>query len=109
MRSGRFRQGWLRTSADRLKGDPRIAHYLCAIAAVALAAPGYKFPYLFDDYEFLGRAQAFGTNLLVPEHGALFYRPLSRGVYFWLLGLLSNGGSLLGGNLRNEVDGHLIS
>lgn len=56
-----------------------------ALVAVLLAAPGMRFAYLFDDYNFLESVQRFHVGSLFPDPAALFYRPISREIYFALL------------------------
>ncbi len=53
--------------------------------AVVLALPTFSFTYLFDDYDFLGRAQSFRPSQLLPDPNLLFYRPISREIYFGIL------------------------
>jgi len=66
----------------------RRPQYLLPIAAaIALAIPCFSFVYLFDDFDFLGRAQTFRLSDLLPDPHSLFYRPLSREVYFGVLHL----------------------
>ncbi|HYR69291.1 MAG TPA: hypothetical protein VER77_05370 [Candidatus Dormibacteraeota bacterium] len=59
-----------------------------AVLALVLVLPTFSFTYLFDDYDFLGRAQSFQLSQLTPDPGTLFYRPLSREIYFRVLYLL---------------------
>jgi hypothetical protein len=61
---------------------------LPAVLALVLVLPGFSFTYLFDDYDFLGRAQSFQWSQLHPDASTLFYRPISREIYFRLLYLL---------------------
>ena len=56
-----------------------------AVLALILVLPTFSFTYLFDDYDFLGRAQSFQLSQLTPDPGTLFYRPLSREIYFRVL------------------------
>ena len=55
------------------------------LLAVVLAIPCMEFPWLWDDYAFLGRAQAFQLHDLLPRGDVLFWRPLSREIWFALL------------------------
>ena len=54
-----------------------------------LAWPALFFQYLFDDYDFLGRAQVFRFGQLLPDPQALFWRPVAREAYFRLLYLVA--------------------
>lgn len=53
--------------------------------AILLIAPTFSFTYLYDDYDFLGRAQQWTPARLLPDAETLFYRPISRELYFGLL------------------------
>lgn len=61
-----------------------------AVAAL-LSSPGFRFPFLFDDFELLARAQAPGWGKFLPDPHTLFYRPISREGYFGLLLALGGG------------------
>ena len=61
---------------------------LPALAAVILAAPCLGTSYLYDDYDFLSRARAFRLESLRPDPHLLFYRPLSRELWFGLVAAL---------------------
>jgi hypothetical protein len=70
--------------------------------AVTLSLPGLGFSWLWDDYDFLARVLTFRPAFLLPDPGSVFYRPVSREIYFgviWLLG----GGSPVVGHLANAV------
>jgi hypothetical protein len=71
-----------------------------SIVAVVLSIPGFRFPYLSDDYDFLYTAQTFRPAMLLPSYDVMFYRPLSREAYFLVLNAL--GGA-------NPFIGHLIN
>jgi hypothetical protein len=70
------------------------------LLAVLLALPAFRFPYLSDDFDFLYSAQTFRPSMLLPSSGIVFYRPLSRELYF----LIVNG---LGG--PKPLAGHLLN
>ncbi|MGH7681004.1 MAG: hypothetical protein ACRENN_03350 [Candidatus Eiseniibacteriota bacterium] len=72
----------------------------CAVAAV-LAAPCFRFPFLWDDFDFLGRGLHLHLSDLLPVPQTLFYRPISREIYFGLLNVL--GGSPLIGHILNTL------
>lgn len=75
-------------------------YLLAAILAVLLARTGLGFTYLFDDFDFLARAQDFQWSHLLPGRDVLFYRPVSREIYFGFLEFISPG---------NPIAGHLIN
>jgi len=70
--------------------------------ALLLVIPGFAFTYFFDDYDFLGRAQAMRWADLLPDPQSLFYRPISRELYFGLINLLGPAG-LLAGHVLNAL------
>ena len=69
-------------------------------AFLALALPVLTFTFLSDDYNFLFRAYEFRPGRLVPDPASVFYRPISRELYFGLLAFLSRS---------NPLWGHLIN
>ncbi|HKW51129.1 MAG TPA: hypothetical protein VJQ53_05280, partial [Candidatus Eisenbacteria bacterium] len=91
-------------SGQRLssRGRARLLLLVPALVAVVLALPGFRFTYLFDDYLFFHRVQPFRAAVLLPDPQSIFYRPISREVYFGLLSALSPGGAALG-HLLNLV------
>lgn len=62
------------------------------LAALLLALPGFAFTWLWDDFDFLGRAQTFHPAQLLPDPRSTFWRPVSREIYFTVLYLLGPGG-----------------
>jgi len=52
-----------------------------------LTLPCFSFVYLFDDFDFIERAQTIRLSDLLPDPHSLFYRPLSREIYFGVLHL----------------------
>jgi len=62
----------------------RLKLVLPALAAVILALPCFSYTYLYDDYDFLPRARSFHLASLAPDPQVIFYRPLSREVWFGL-------------------------
>ncbi len=65
------------------------ARLLPAALAVLLAVPTLRFGYIWDDYLFLAhRGDPNPLALLLPAPGEPFYRPVSQGLYFLLLGLV---------------------
>jgi hypothetical protein len=90
-----------RLSPRRTRVRPRAGHRfllfaLPAALAFLLAAPAFRFTFLFDDFDFLIRAQSFHLTQLLPNTGSMFYRPLSREVYFGLLYAVGGGRPLMG-------------
>lgn len=73
-----------------------LALILPALLAAVLVLPTFSFTYLFDDYDFLGRAQSFQPSQLLPDPNILFYRPLSREIYFGVLYLFDPNQPLWG-------------
>lgn len=53
--------------------------------AIVLCLPGFRFPFLFEDYDFLARAQMPGWAKFLPDPRPILYRPVSREGYFSLL------------------------
>ena len=75
-----------------LAGMPYVT---AAALLLILVLPGFVYPYLFDDFDFLVRALTFTPGSLLPDPSVLFYRPLSRDLQFWLLQNLSPHGPVL--------------
>jgi len=84
------------TSTRRSSLAPVLPYALAGLLTFILVIPGFVYPYLFDDYGFLVRALTFSPAHLLPDPTALFYRPVSRDLYFALLQTLSPRGPLLG-------------
>lgn len=85
-RRGGTRQGGDAPRSDRARRrDGPLAAILAAAVALTLALPVFSFTYLYDDYDFLGRAQSFRLSQLLPDPHLLFYRPISREIYFGIL------------------------
>jgi hypothetical protein len=76
------------STVRRLVSLLRSRHVVPPLTAVLLALPCIRFSYLYDDYDFLHRASAFRIGDLAPDPHSLFYRPLSRELWFGTLGLL---------------------
>src|SRR6267142_5340561 len=66
------------------------------LLALLLASPCFRFSFLFDDFDFLIRAQSFDMGQLLPDPRSAFYRPISRELYFGLLTLLGRNNPLWG-------------
>lgn len=71
------------------------------LLALVLALPCLGFSFLSDDYPFLQRGAAFGAGQLVPSAESVFYRPISRELYFALLAKAGN--RPLVGHVANAV------
>lgn len=56
-----------------------------AVLVAVLAIPGLRYAYVYDDYSFLGRAQTLQWADLAPNSSDVFYRPVSREMYFGFL------------------------
>jgi hypothetical protein len=69
---------------------------LPVVVVVLLSLPGMRFPYLFDDFDFLARAQGFQWRHLLPDAQTIYWRPLSRELYFGLLYSLGTTGAAVG-------------
>ena len=71
------------------------------LISLLLAMPVFSFPFLWDDFDFLGRTQELEGSELLPDPQTLYYRPISREVYFSLVHLL--GSSPLWGHALNAA------
>lgn len=69
-------------------------------AALVLAFNVFRLPFIWDDFDFLGRALSLHPKDLLPDPAVIFWRPLSREVYFWVLTHLL-GGSPLAAHVLN--------
>lgn len=78
--------------------NPLVRHLWLApgLIVAVLSLPGLQFPYLFDDFDFLGRVQTLTLSSFLPDPEVIFWRPLSREVYFGLLYSLRDAGPILG-------------
>ena len=74
---------------------------LPAALALLLSFRMFSLTYLYDDFDFLGRALAFRWSDLLPDAGTLYWRPLSREGYFGLLAL--DSAQPLWGHLGNAL------
>ncbi len=85
-----------------------LALLLAAAMAVVLCIPDYGLAYVFDDINFLARGQTFRLAYLLPEHNFIFWRPVSREIYFGLLNFLSPSSPLLGHILNGVLLGAVV-
>lgn len=69
--------------------------------ALLLCTPDFRFPFLFDDFQFLARAGMHSWSKFLPNPATLFYRPVSREGYFGLLLALGAPDAPLLGHLLN--------
>lgn len=68
--------------------------YIPPLVAIILSLPVFRLPFMWDDFVFLEIARKFHASSLLPPPGSIFYRPLSREVYFGILTLLHRGGAM---------------
>ena len=66
------------------------------LAAVVLCLPCFRFPYEWDDFDFLARTQNLTWDKFLPDPRIIFYRPLSREGYFGILWAFGPDGALWG-------------
>jgi hypothetical protein len=69
---------------------------LAVAAAIVLCLPRLGLGYFWDDYIFLTSGQANPAAFLTINPTTIFYRPVSMGAYFLLLGALGPNGALVG-------------
>lgn len=74
----------------------RLERFAPSLVALLLSLPGFRYPYLFDDFDFLGRVQDFHLGKLLPDPSLIFWRPLSREIYFGLVYALGRLGPFAG-------------
>jgi hypothetical protein len=53
------------------------------LVALLLSARTLGWGFLWDDYDFLGRVASLKLTDLLPVSDVVFYRPISRELYFW--------------------------
>ncbi len=80
----------------------RLLPVLPMLLAIVLAIPGFRSPYLADDFDFLYSAQTFRPSMLLPSSDVVFYRPLSRELYFLIVNALG-GSKPFVGHLLNAL------
>lgn len=89
---GRSHTGGKRESPSARRPQPSsptltIPHAFLPVALVLLLCiPCVSLGFFWDDYYYLTRGQAEATTYLLPQAGAMSYRPIPEGLYF--LGLL---------------------
>jgi hypothetical protein len=70
--------------------------------AIVLAITCFGTAYIGDDFAFVARAQQFTLDQLLPDARSIFYRPVSREIYFGFLALIGQNNSFWG-HLLNAV------
>jgi hypothetical protein len=55
------------------------------LLALLLSARTLGWGFLWDDYDFLGRVESLRPADLLPADDVVFYRPISRELYFWII------------------------
>lgn len=64
------------------------------LCALILAFNVFRLPFLWDDFDFLGRAQSLQLKHFLPDPSIVFYRPLSREAHFWVVTHILNSSPL---------------
>jgi len=85
----------------RLFSGDRLLAVIPSLIALVLTIPCFGLPFLWDDFDFLGRSASLQPRELLPDQQVLFYRPISREIYFGLLNFL--GGSPIVGHVLNGL------
>lgn len=88
--------GGSRDEAERTHHLGGLAWVGPLLVAAVLVLPGIRLGYAWDDYHFLANAQNRRLTDLLPDPGDMFYRPISRGVYFLALETLGHGAAQAG-------------
>lgn len=70
----------------------RWAGYLPALVAVVLALPCLSIRYLWDDFDLVQQASQLSLRALLPDPSVVFYRPISRVIFFWPIAKLGPQG-----------------
>jgi hypothetical protein len=78
------------------------------LLGLVLAFPTLRWPFLWDDFDFLGRAATLSPRDLLPSTEVVFYRPLSREVYFWLLYHLGGASPLVAHLASAAIFGSIV-
>jgi hypothetical protein len=63
----------------------RFPWMLPSLCTVILAWSVLGWPFLWDDFDFLGRVRNLRLTDLLPDPSIVFYRPISREIYFWVV------------------------
>ena len=69
-----------------------MARWAPALAAVVLTIPCWRLPYEWDDFDLLERAQTLKLADFLPDPRLIFYRPLTRELYFGLVATFGRHG-----------------
>jgi Dolichyl-phosphate-mannose-protein mannosyltransferase len=70
--------------------------------ALVLSIRTLGWPFLWDDFDFLGRVANLRLGDLLPVRDVVFYRPVSREIYFWIITHVL-GGSLVAAHIANAA------
>ena len=73
-----------------------------ALIALILSWRTLRWPFLWDDFDFLGRVARLRLQDFLPVDQVVFYRPISRELYFWIVSHVL-GGTPLAGHLLNAT------
>ena len=87
------------SAVESIKSGPRLGKLpvpllIAAVSiavALVLSTRTLVWPFLWDDFDFLGRAATFTPSDLLPSEHTVFYRPISRELYFLIVSTLSRG------------------
>jgi len=79
------------------------------LCALLLALNTFRFPFLWDDFDFLGRAVSLRPRDFLPDPAIVFYRPLSREAYFWVVTHVLNMSPLAAHALNAAVAGGILA
>ena len=67
------------------RNPPATIRFIPIVLAFVLAGATLSWHFLWDDFDFLGRSATLSLSDFLPSQDIVFYRPLSREAYFWLL------------------------
>jgi hypothetical protein len=73
------------------------------LLALLLSARTFGWGFLWDDYDFLGRVESLGLTDLLPADDVVFYRPVSRELYFWVVRHILGGSPVVAHVLNAAV------
>src|SRR5688572_21357778 len=85
---------------ERIATKSTLLFTLPPIALIVLSITCFGTAYIGDDFAFLSRAQRFTADQLLPDARSIFYRPVSRELYFGFLALIGK---------NNPLWGHLLN
>lgn len=73
------------------------------LLALLLSARMFGWGFLWDDYDFLGRVESLKLTDLLPADDVVFYRPVSRELYFWVIRHILGGSPVVAHVLNAAV------